>query len=93
MNLSRRDFVSVSLAGAAGLCVCGFPGSAQADAEAAPLPKEDGYKLWLRYAPPASAAAKKYAKLFKAIRVDGASPPCGIIKDELRAATNGGVKG
>lgn len=87
MNLSRRDFVSVSLAGAAGLCVCGFPGSAQAVAEAAPLPEEDGYKLWLRYAPPASAAAKKYAKLFKAIRVDGASPTCGIIKDELRAAT------
>ena len=54
MTRSRRDFVATSLAGVAGLCATGRLGS-QAHAAATSQPAvtaEDGYRLWLRYAPP-----------------------------------------
>ncbi|HXR07291.1 MAG TPA: alpha-glucuronidase family glycosyl hydrolase, partial [Candidatus Acidoferrum sp.] len=52
----------------------------------AQLPDEDGYKLWLRYAPP-GGAAKNYRHVVQQIRVDGTSATSGIIRDELRSAT------
>ena len=86
MKISRREFVAVGLAGAAGLGLGGGPSMGIA-AEARPgLPEEDGYKLWLRYAPP-GAAAENYRKVVRQIRVDGASATAGIIRDELRSAT------
>ena len=50
-------------------------------------PDEDGYKLWLRYAP-SGDTAKSYRKIVRQIRVDGTSATAGIIRDELRSATS-----
>src|ERR1039458_340607 len=87
MKLSRREFVAAGLAGAAGLCVGGCPTRSNAAEPQAPLPDEDGHKLWLRYAPPGDAA-KNYRKVVQQIRVDGTSVTSGIIRDELRSATS-----
>ena len=87
MKISRRKFVAVGLTSAAGLCVGGHaPGGVAAES---PVQRsdEDGYKLWLRYAPP-SEAAKTYRKVVRQIRVDGTSATSGIIRDELRSATS-----
>ncbi|MGA2173539.1 MAG: alpha-glucuronidase family glycosyl hydrolase [Verrucomicrobiota bacterium] len=86
MKLSRREFVAVGLAGAAGLCVGGDATRTDAAEPQPQLPDEDGCKLWLRYAPPGDAA-KSYRRIVRQIRVDGASATCGIIRDELRSAT------
>lgn len=80
MKLSRREFVATGLAGAAGL-------RSGAAALPASLPDEDGYKLWLRYAPPGDAA-RKYRDVLREIRVDGTSATCGVIRKELRSATS-----
>src|ERR1039457_7368763 len=86
MKMSRREFVAAGLAGATGLCIGGYPSRSHAAEPQAPLPDEDGYKLWLRYAPPGDAA-KNYRKVVQQIRVDGATATSGIIRDELRSAT------
>jgi alpha-glucuronidase len=93
VKLSRREFAATTLAGAAGLCLGGFEmrGFA-AESPAQPL-DEDGYKLWLRYAPPGDVA-RNYRKTVRQIRVDGTSATAGIIRDELRSAISamlGGV--
>ena len=85
MKLSRREFVAAGLAGTAGLCVGGYPTRSNAAESKAPLPDEDGYRLWLRYAPPGDAA-KIYRKVVQQIRVDGDSATMVIIRDELRSA-------
>jgi alpha-glucuronidase len=85
MNISRREFVAAGLAGVAGLCVGGGMTISAAAEQPVQLPDEDGYKLWLRYAPP-GAAAKKYRGVVREIHVDGTSATCGIIRDELRSA-------
>jgi len=56
---------------------------AEAPAQA---PNEDGYKLWLRYAPPGNAA-QAYRNTVRQIRVDSASATGGIIRNELQSAT------
>jgi alpha-glucuronidase len=86
MKISRREFVLASLAGAAGLYASGYPVNGEPTSAHVQLPDEDGYKLWLRYAPPGEAAAK-YRKVVRQIRVDGTSPTCGVIRNELQAAT------
>ena len=75
------------MASAAGLCVGGYAINSNAAEPQTPLPEEDGYKLWLRYAP-LGDAAKKYHKVMQQIRVDGTSATSGIIRDELRSATS-----
>jgi len=75
------------MASAAGLCVGGYAINSNAAEPQTPLPEEDGYKLWLRYAP-LGDAAKKYHKVVQQIRVDGTSATSGIIRDELRSATS-----
>jgi alpha-glucuronidase len=87
MKMSRREFVAAGLAGAAGLCVGGYTTRSKAAETQAQLPDEDGYKLWLRYAPPGDAA-KNFRKVVQEIRVDGTSATSGIIRDELRSATS-----
>ena len=87
MKMTRREFVAAGLAGAAGLCVAGVPTESRAAETPAPLPDEDGYKLWLRYAPP-GRATNSYRKAVQQIRVDGASATCGVIRDELRSAVS-----
>lgn len=88
MNLTRREFVALGLAGAAGLCVGGHPAISLAAESNTQLPAEDGYKLWLRYAP-LGDVAKRYRDVVRQIRVEGASATCGIIREELRAAISG----
>ena len=85
MKLSRREFAVTSLAGAAGLCLGGFEIRGFAAEPPTQPPDEDGYKLWLRYAPPGDAA-RNYPKTVRQIRVDGTSATAGIIRDELRSA-------
>jgi alpha-glucuronidase len=86
MKLSRREFVATGLAGAAGLYVGGFEMRGFAAEAPAQLPDEDGYKLWLRYAPPGEVA-KSYVNIVQHIRVDGTSATFGVIRDELRSAS------
>ncbi len=85
MKMSRREFVATGLAGAAGLCVGGYTMKSNAAESHAPLPDEDGYKLWLRYVSPGNGATN-YRSVVKEIRVDGNSTTRGIIRDELRSA-------
>ncbi len=87
MKISRREFVEVSLASAAGLCVGSYAISGNAAETPPPLLDEDGYKLWLRYAPP-GGAARNYRKIVRQIRVDGTSATSGAIRDELRSAVS-----
>lgn len=87
MKMSRRQFLAWGLAGTAGACVAGHERGARAHPLRMPPVDEDGYKLWLRYAWP-GGEAKHYAGLVRSIRVDGASATCGLIRDELRAATS-----
>jgi alpha-glucuronidase len=84
MDFSRRDFVATGLAGAAGLYVTGsFGADLSADTQ---LAAEDGYKLWLRYAP-LGATAASYRQTIRQIVVEGALEGTrAIIRDEL---TNG----
>jgi alpha-glucuronidase len=86
MKISRRTFVLTGLAGTAGLYVGAYAAKA-GPAESQPqLPDEDGYKLWLRYAPPGKAASQ-YRDVVRQIRVDGTTDTCKIIRDELQSAT------
>jgi len=84
MKMSRREFVAAGLAGAAGLCVGGCATGGNAPAAHAQPGEEDGYKLWLRYAPP-GPPARSYHRAIREIRVDGDSATSGIIRDELRS--------
>src|SRR5512137_142282 len=85
MNMSRREFLATGLAGAAGICIGGRMTAVGAPAPQTQLPEEDGYRLWLRYAPPGGAAGN-YGRVVRSIRVEGTSATCGIIRDELRSA-------
>lgn len=85
MKISRREFLSTGMAGAAGLCVGGsMPITGSAAPQVHPL-DEDGYRLWLRYASPGDIAGK-YRTLVRHVRVDGSSATCAIIQDEVRSA-------
>ena len=66
------------------MCIGGYAPGGVAAESTAQVPEEDGYKLWLRYAPPGDAA-KSYRKVVRQIRVDGTSATSGIIRDELRS--------
>ena len=85
MEFSRRDFVSTGLVGAAGVLASK---ATSFQLSAAPLQPadEDGYKLWLRFAPPGDAVTQ-YRQAIRQIVVAGASPTSRIIKEELTAAT------
>src|SRR5690348_10917482 len=86
MKLSRRDFVLTTATGAAGLCFGAFPTNMAGAEVSTPPTDEDGYKLWLRYAPPGSSA-KNYRKIVQQIRVGGTSPTSHVIREEFRIAT------
>ena len=86
MKISRREFVAAGMAGVATLSFGGLTGVTNAGTSEPRPPDEDGYKLWLRYAP-AGDVAKRYRPVVRVIRVDGTSATCGVIRDELRSAT------
>jgi alpha-glucuronidase len=87
MNLTRREFLAVGLAGAVGWCIGGSPHASVAAEASTAIPDEDGYKLWLRYAPPGEIASR-YRQVIRHVRVDGTSATSGVIRTELRAAIN-----
>jgi len=87
VKTSRRAFVATSLAGAAGLCVGGLAKSSLAVEAAVSPAAEDGYKLWLRYAPPGTGT-RHYRQAVRQLCVEGSSATCGIIREELRAGTS-----
>ena len=82
MKLNRREFVATGLASVAGLAVGGYQAIGHA---APPPPDEDGYKLWLRYAPPVDSVGR-YRRNVREIRIDGNSPTCTVIREELTLA-------
>ena len=84
MDQSRRDFLTASLAGVAGLCAQSAP-TQTPDRTGSPLPGEDGSKLWLRYATPGDIAAS-YSKTIRGLLVEGRSATAAIIRNELAAA-------
>ena len=72
MEISRREFVGVGMAGLAGLYT-GGAGADMSEAVSAGKPGEDGYKLWLRYVAPGPIAAE-YRQLVRQILVEGDFP-------------------
>ena len=90
MDPSRRDFVITTLAGAAGAYVAGTLGADALTAAQAPLGPEDGYRLWLRYAPPSAAAAAGYRQTLRHIVVGGnigrGNETTAVIRTELSSA-------
>ena len=82
MKASRREFVATSLAGVAGIYT---RQTRPATAGTPPLTDEDGYRLWLRYAPPGDAA-DAYRSALRTVSVAGASPTTDVIRAELRQA-------
>jgi len=69
------------MAGVAGLVV--LP---EALAQASALQREDGYKLWLRYAPPPVAMADQYRRTIRQVLVEGTSSMAEVIRKEMAAA-------
>ncbi|HZZ28251.1 MAG TPA: alpha-glucuronidase family glycosyl hydrolase [Pirellulales bacterium] len=85
MKVSRRSFVATGVAGLAGALV---GRTARCVATEMALPDEDGYKLWLRYAPPGSNA-EVYRRLATQIFVTGQSATAKAIREELSAGLAG----
>lgn len=83
MKTSRRDFLKATLAGTGGLCLGGCVSDSHLTSQAFPT-DEDGYRLWLRYAAPGKAVADY--RTIKNMRVEGATPTCVAIRNELRLA-------
>jgi alpha-glucuronidase len=81
--LNRREFVTTSVAGVAGL-YAGRTLDARELWQRAPA-DEDGYKLWLRYAPPGPIVSQ-YKQTIRQIVVQGTSPTAAIIRKELSGA-------
>ena len=83
MKLSRRDFVTTSVAGLAALAADGAP--AQNRAAPAEAASEEGYKLWLRYASPGEISAS-YRLAIRQIVVEGRSRTAEATRQELTSA-------
>ena len=81
MKASRREFVATGLAGVAGI----YARQTQPATAGPALKDEDGYRLWLRYAPPGDAA-DAYRSALRTISVAGTSPTTDVIRAELRQA-------
>jgi alpha-glucuronidase len=81
MTLSRRQFVSSTVAGVASLCVAGRGGLRAAPR---PLGAEDGYRLWLRYVP--ADGTGRYRRSIRQIVAEGSSPTTEVTRTELSRA-------
>ena len=86
MALSRRKFVTTTLAGLAALeTSLAWSPLGQAPAPGNALAPEDGYRLWLRYASLGSGA-DTYRSLFRRIVVEGGSATADVTRTELATA-------
>ena len=82
MDRSRRRFLAASLTGVAGL----YGSRATLDTRLQPFKVgEDGYKLWLRYAPPGSIT-DQYRRTIRQLLIEGSSATAQIIRNELASA-------
>ncbi len=85
MPLSRRSFMATSLAGVAGAVAANRVSFSTANFSP-PLPAdEDGYKLWLRYAPPGEIA-DSYRQQVRQLVAPSSSAAGQIIRGELAGA-------
>jgi alpha-glucuronidase len=86
MDCSRREFVTASLAGLAAVYFPDQGTKIEASRQAVPaaLPVEDGYKLWLRYAPPADVTGRYVSALTRLI-VEGTSQAAQVMRRELES--------
>ena len=84
---SRRSFVTTSLAGVAGLYATRALGAREwtDTGVQSQLAAEDGYRLWLRYAPPGPTAAA-YRSAIRQVIVEGSSPTAKVIRAEVTDA-------
>jgi alpha-glucuronidase len=74
--------MTAGLAGVAGLCATRKL-TGEGNVQSSPrIAGEDGYKLWLRYAPPGEAASQ-YRQTVRHLVVEGASRTAQIIRDEM----------
>ena len=90
MKTTRREFVSTGLAGTAGVYAhrIAMRSSTAATTQPAATAAEDGYQLWLRYAPPSEEVRRRYFMRFTTVVVEGTSPTAGIIREEMGAAVS-----
>lgn len=84
MALSRRAFVATGMAGVAGLCATR---AVRGDTLGTPfqMAGEDGYRLWLRYAPLGDAGGR-YRRTLRQVIVEGNSGTARVIRSELTKA-------
>jgi alpha-glucuronidase len=85
MKVSRRHFVAGTLAAAAGFYAPKHAAGLHLTSAMEQPPNEDGYKLWLRYAPPGDAAAR-YRTLVRGVLVEGNSRTAEATRHELTSA-------
>lgn len=85
MRMSRREFIASGLAGTAGFYVGCRTNHYNSLESQLPLSDEDGYQLWLRYAPPGDMT-QQYRKIVQCLRVEGNSATCGILRSECQSA-------
>ncbi len=85
MQMRRRHFLAAGLVGLALLSIACHVFDRSAPGAAAPMLDEDGYQLWLRYAPP-GRSADQYRRLIRVIVVQGDSTTSRIIGKELGSA-------
>ncbi|HXW07507.1 MAG TPA: alpha-glucuronidase family glycosyl hydrolase [Vicinamibacterales bacterium] len=82
MPSTRREFLTTSAAAIGGICTMGRVPHGQAPPA---LPAEDGYRLWLRYAPLAGDA-RQYAGSIRQVLVEGGTPTAQVLRTELADA-------
>jgi alpha-glucuronidase len=82
MEFSRRDFVATGLTGLATLCPRPIFAGAEVPQPTRELAAEDGYKLWLRYAPP-GPPTEQYRPAIRQFLIEGRSPTAAIARREL----------
>jgi alpha-glucuronidase len=86
MKRSRRSFVAGSLAGIAALYVSPALTGNALDQQPG-LPDEDGYRLWLRYAP-LGESGSEYESFVRRIVVEGTSATADVIRREMTMAAS-----
>ena len=91
MNMSRRTFVTTSVAALAAAAYAATR-STTSFGQAAPsaaMSGEDGSKLWLRYAKIEAEALPTYEKVARAVLLEGDTPTSAVIREEVELALNG----
>jgi alpha-glucuronidase len=87
MQMRQWNFLAASLAGLAILSIGCQVVDTPTPEVATRMPDEDGYQLWLRYAPPGKSV-DQYLPLIRVVVVPGDSATSRIIRKELSLALN-----